>query len=125
MLDEILEKCKSQGDKKGLDYISKTKTSTSGGIVLVKSKEETPNQETSSSTLSLFTHCKKSEYTQSRCHTRFLESYESQLNRLVNEFKSLKNNILNTMRGKKTNIELKTQQSSSESPPKTSVDEKR
>ena len=124
MLDEILEKCKSQGDKKGLDYISKTKTSTSGGIVLVKSKEETPNQETSSS-LSLFTHYKKSEYTQSRCHTRFLESYESQLNRLVNEFKSLKNNILNTMRGKKTNTELKTQQSSSESPPKTSVDEKR
>ena len=29
------------------------------------------------------------------------------------------------MREKKTNTELKTQQSSSESPPKTSVDEKR
>lgn len=36
----------------------------------------------------------------------------------MNEFNSLKNNILNTKKWKKTNVEPKTQQSSSKSPPK-------
>ena len=73
MLDEILEKCKSHGDKRGLGYINKTETPISGGKVFVKGKEETPNQVASSSTLSLCTHYKNSGHTQSRCHTRFLK----------------------------------------------------
>ena len=118
VLDEILEKCKSHGNKWGLGYISETKTPTSGGIVFIKGKEETPNQATSSSTHSLCIHCKKSWHTPSRCHTRFLEKYKSQLNMLLDEFNSLKNNILNTRKEKKTNSKSKTHKSFSKSPPK-------
>ena len=38
VLNNILKKCKSHGDKRGLGYISKTKTPTSGAIVFAKGK---------------------------------------------------------------------------------------
>ena len=63
-------------------------------------------------------HCKKFGHTQNRRHIKFLKRYESQRNRLVNEFNSLKNNILKTRKEKKINQKLRTQQSSSRSPPK-------
>ena len=43
VLNDILNKCKSHGDKKDLGYINKTETPTSGDIVFVKGKEETSN----------------------------------------------------------------------------------
>ena len=67
---------------------------------------------------SYYAHYKKSGHTQSRCHSRFLEKYESQLNRFVNEFNSSKNNILHTRKWKKTKPKPKTPKSSSSSPPK-------
>ena len=73
MFDDIPDKCKSHGNKRGLGYISKTKTPTSRDIVFVKGKKETPNQVASSSTTLLCTHYKKFRHTKSRCHTRFLE----------------------------------------------------
>ena len=76
--------------------------------VFAKSKEETPKQATPPNTSSLCTHYKKSGHTQRRCHTRFLERYEFQLNRLLNDFNSLKNNILNTWKGNKSNPKPKT-----------------
>ena len=118
VLDDILDKCKSHGNKRGLGYISKTKTPTSGDIVFIKGKKETPNQVASSSTPLLCTHCKKSRHTKSRCHTRFLEKYETQLNRLVDDFNSLKNIILHTRKEKKINSKPKTKKNFSSSPPK-------
>ena len=67
VLDEILEKYKSHGDKRGLGYINWTET-PSRDIVFVKGKEETPSQVVPSSTPSLCTHCKKFGHTQNRCH---------------------------------------------------------
>ena len=95
ILNDILDKSKSHGDKRGLGYINKTETSTSGKTVFVKGKDETPKQATPLKTKSLCTHCKKSGHAQNKCHTRLLERYESQLSKVVNEFNSLKNNILN------------------------------
>ena len=121
MLDEILEKCKSHGDKIGLRYINQIETPTSRDIIFIKGKEETPNQATLlyfAHSFLFCTHFKKFGHTQNRCHTRFLEKYESQLNRPVNDFNSLKNNILNTKKRKKTNPKPKTQQISLKSPPK-------
>ena len=40
MLDEILKKCKSHRDKKGLGYINWTETPISGHTVFVKGKKE-------------------------------------------------------------------------------------
>ena len=118
MLDDIFCKCKSHGNKRGLGYISKTETLTSGDTFFVKVKEKTFNQVLLSSILLLCTHYKKSGHTQSRRHSRFLEKYESQLNRFVNEFNSSKNNILHTRKWKKTKPKPKTPKSSSSSPPK-------
>ena len=73
VLNDILDKCKSHGDKRDLSYIRKTKTPTNEDIVFIKDKEKTLNQVTSCSTPSLCTHYKKSGHTQSRCHSRFLE----------------------------------------------------
>ena len=44
MLKEILDNCKSHGDKRGLRYINKDETLSSREIVFVKSKDETSNQ---------------------------------------------------------------------------------
>ena len=87
-------------------------------LFFVKGKEENPRQATPSNTHSLCTHCKKFRHTHHRCYTKFHERYESQLNRLVNEFNSLKNNILNNGKMKKNNQKSKTQQCSSKPPPK-------
>ena len=43
MLNEILDKCKTHGDKRGLGYINKDETPTNREIMLVKGKDETPN----------------------------------------------------------------------------------
>ena len=113
MLNEILENCKSHGDKRGLGYVNKTMTPTSGKTVFVKGKDDIPNQtvptkiespkvETPKKINPVCSHCKKSGHNQFRCLTRLLERYESHLNKLMNEFNSLKNNILNTKTGNKT-----------------------
>ena len=62
MLDEIFEKCKSHGDKRGLRYINRIETPTSRDIVFVKGKDETPNQATLFilHTLSYFAHTLRS-----------------------------------------------------------------
>ena len=59
MLKEILDNCKSHGDKRGLRYINKDETLSSREIVFVKSKYETSNQATSPKNPSLSTHYKK------------------------------------------------------------------
>lgn len=56
MLDEILEKCKSHGDKRGLMYINQIETPTSRDMVFVKGKEEIPIQ----ATLPCFAHTLRS-----------------------------------------------------------------
>ena len=68
VLNEILDKFKTHGDKRGLGYINKDETK----IVFVKGKEKTPNQIESSKNTSLCTHCKKTRHFQFRCYTRFL-----------------------------------------------------
>ena len=62
-LNDIADKCKSHKDERGLGYINKIETSTSGGTVFVKAKEETPNHVASSSTSPLCTYYKKSGHT--------------------------------------------------------------
>ena len=55
---------------------------------------------------SLCTHYKKTEYFHFRCYTRFLKRFEYQMNRLMNDFNSLKINILNNGKGIKPIISL-------------------
>ena len=43
MLNEILDKCKNHGDKKGLGYINKDETPSSGETMFMKGKYETLN----------------------------------------------------------------------------------
>ena len=47
VINEILDKCKTHGDKRSLGYINKDETPSNGEIVFVKGKDETPNQTTS------------------------------------------------------------------------------
>ena len=58
MLNEMLDKCKTHGDKWGLEYINKDETLSSGEIVFVKGKDETPNQVASLINPSLYTERK-------------------------------------------------------------------
>ena len=103
VLNEILYKCKTNGDKRGLGFINKDETFTSGESVFTKGKDETPNQATSPKNPSLCTHFKKIGHTQYRCYTKFLKRFESQMSSLMNNFNSLKNNILNNEKGNKPN----------------------
>lgn len=66
-------------------------------------------------TLTHYAHIVRSEHTQSRCYSRFIKGYESQLNGLMAEYNFIKNNILHT---KKINPKPNTKKSSSCSPPK-------
>ena len=43
MLNETLDKCKTHGDKRGLEYINKDETPFNGKYMFVKGKYETPN----------------------------------------------------------------------------------
>ena len=43
VLNEMLNKCKTCGDKRGLGCINKDETPSNGEIVFVKGKDETPN----------------------------------------------------------------------------------
>ena len=83
VLNDILDKCNSHGKKRGLGYINKIETPTSGDTIFVKGKKETPNQVAFPSTPLLCTYRKKYGHTQSRCHSRLHERYESHLNRLM------------------------------------------
>ena len=89
--------------KKGLEYINKDETPSSREIVFVKGKDDTPNQVESPKNTSLCTHYKKTGHSQSRCHFRFLKRFETQMNRLMSDFNSLKNNILNNGKRNQTN----------------------
>ena len=71
--------------------------------MFIKGENDTPNQVESPKKTSLCTHCKKIGYSQFRCYTKFLERFETQMNRLMNDFNSLKNNILNDGKRNKTN----------------------
>ena len=44
VLNEILDICKTHGDKRGLGYINKDETPSNGETMFVKGKYETPNQ---------------------------------------------------------------------------------
>ena len=44
MLNEILHKCKTNGNKRGLRYIKKDETPYSGETMCVKGKDDTANQ---------------------------------------------------------------------------------
>ena len=44
MLNEILDKCKTHGDKRGLGYINKDETPYGGETMFVRGKDDTPNQ---------------------------------------------------------------------------------
>ena len=103
VLNEILDQCKTHGDKRGLGYINKDESPFSGEIVFVKGKDDAPNQVKSPKNTSLCTDYKKIGYSQFRCYTRFLERFETQMKRLMNDFNSLKNNILNNRKWNKTN----------------------
>ena len=63
VLNEILDKYKTHGDKRGLGYINKDETPTNREIMLVKGKDETPNLVESPKKTSLCTHCKKIGHT--------------------------------------------------------------
>ena len=39
VLNEIFDKCKTHGDKRGLGYVNKVETVTSGEIIFVKGKD--------------------------------------------------------------------------------------
>ena len=126
VLNEILDKCKTHGvkckthsDKRGLGYINKDKTPFNRETMFVKGKYVTPNQAKSPKKTSLCTHCKKTGHSQFRCYTRFLERFESQISRLMNDFNSFKNNILNNGKGNKTNQKPRSQPNYSKSPPRT------
>ena len=43
VLNEIFDKCKTHGDKRGLGYVNKVETLNSGQIFFVKGKDETPS----------------------------------------------------------------------------------
>ena len=43
VLNEILDKCKTHGDKRGLGYINKDETLSSGETAFVKCKDVTSN----------------------------------------------------------------------------------
>ena len=97
VLNEILDKCKTHGvkckthsDKRGLGYINKDETPSSGETMFAKGKDETLNQTTSPKKPSLCIHCNKTRHSQFRCYTRFLERFESQMSMLMNDFNSLK-----------------------------------
>ena len=90
MLDEILEKCKSYEDKKGLGYIIKTETPTNRDIIFVKGKKETPNHVAHFSTPPYYTYYKKSGQTHGRCYSRLFKGYRFHLNKLVGESNFLK-----------------------------------
>ena len=58
--------------------------------MFVKGKNDTHNQvETPKKTL-LCIDYKKTGHSQFRCYTRFLERFETQMNRLMNDFNSFK-----------------------------------
>ena len=80
VLNEVLDKCKTHGDKRGLGYINKDETPFSEETMFVKSKYVTPNQEESPKK----PHCKKTGHSQFKCYTRFLERFETQMNMLMN-----------------------------------------
>ena len=86
--------------KRGFGYINKDETPCSGKTMFVKDKDDTLDQVESPKKTSLCTHCKKIGHSQFRCYTSFLESFETQMNRLINDFHSLKNNTLNNGKGK-------------------------
>ena len=69
----------------------------------VKGKDVNHNQVEYLKKTSLCTHYKKTGHSQFRCYTRFLERFESQISRLMNDFNSLQNNILNNEKVNKTN----------------------
>ena len=75
--------------------------------MFVKGKDDTPNQVKSPKKTSLCTHCKKTRHSHFRCYTRFLERFETQISRLMNDFNSLKNYILINGKGNKTNRKLR------------------
>ena len=56
VLNEILDKCKTHGDNKGLWYFNKDETPTSGETMFVKGKDKILNQTSSSKNPSLCTH---------------------------------------------------------------------
>ena len=87
--------------------------------MFVKGKDETPNQAASLKNPSLWTHCKKTRHIQFRWYTNFLERFEYQISRLMNDFNSIKNNILNNGKENKPNQKPRSQQSFSKSPPRT------
>ena len=122
VLNEILDKYKTHGDKRGLGYINKDKTPYSGETRFFKGKDNTPNQVQSPKKTSPCTHYNKTGHSQFKCYTRFLKRFETQKNRLINDFNFLKNNILNNEKGNKTNKKPRSQSSSSKSPPKTKWD---
>ena len=99
VLNEILDKCKNYGDKRDLRYINKDETPSSGETMFVKRKDDILNQVESTKKTSLCIHCKKTGHFQFICYTRFLERFETQMNRLMNDFNSVKNNILNNGKG--------------------------
>ena len=63
VLNEILNKCKTHGDKRGLGCINKDETPFSGENRFFKGKNETPNQAASLKNSSLCTYCKKIRHT--------------------------------------------------------------
>ena len=122
VLNGVLDKCKTHGDKWGLGYINKDETPCSGENVFVKGKYETPTQVAYLKNPSLCTHYKKTGHTQFRCYIKFLERFESQMSRLMNDFNSFKNNILNNGKVNKPNQKPRSQPSSFKSLPKIKQD---
>ena len=91
ILNDIINKVRFHGDKRGLGYINKIETPTSRETIFVKSKEETLSLVVSSSIISQCTYCKKSIHSHGRCFSRLFERYELHLNRIVSKSKFLKN----------------------------------
>ena len=104
VLNEILDKYKTHGDNRGLGYIDIDETPSSGEIVFFKGKDDTLNQVESLERHHYARTTRKLDILNlDATLIKFLERFETQMNRLMNDFNSFKNNILNNGKDNKTN----------------------
>ena len=83
ILNQIIEKEKVNGDRRGLGYLSKFETLTSGKTTFMKPRENSSFRESSSKQAPKCTICNKYRHVTNKCFSRFFEKYQSQVNRLM------------------------------------------
>ena len=71
----MVKKEKAHRDKRRSDYLSKSKTPTSGKTIFVKPKENSSLEESFSKQATKCTTCNKSRYVANECFSRYFENY--------------------------------------------------